>query len=116
MTNKTVISLTAEAVQHFQTVLKTGQWLRLAVKPSGCSGYEYDLSVCDHLDESCIEEAHGDIHVLIAKKSITYLLGTQIDHQVMSAGQSKVVFHNPQAQDYCGCGVSFSIKEQANEA
>lgn len=113
---KSTITITPAAQAHFTQFLKSDQWLRLAVKPSGCSGYEYDLKLASGQEEGVIFEQHGDITVGIPKASLTLLLGTEVDHELMPAGQAKVIYRNPQAQDYCGCGVSFSVKEADDEA
>lgn len=113
---KSTITMTPAAQAHFSLFIKSGQWLRLAVKPSGCSGYEYDLTIASGDEDNMIFEQHGQIKVGIPKSSLTLLLGTEVDHELMPAGQAKIIYRNPQAQDYCGCGVSFSVQESHNEA
>ena len=116
MSNKTTVVLTTSAQAYFARHLNDDQWIRLSVKPSGCSGYEYDLTISTELEQDVVYEQHGLVKVGIPKPSLTMLLGTEVDYTLMTAGQSKITYRNPQAQDYCGCGVSFSLKEESHEA
>ena len=107
-----VLDITQAAALYFQPRLSNEQrWIRISVKNTGCSGYQYDISPCAEPLDNDIIETHHDLAVCIEKKSAPILVGTTIDLQKLSAGQQKITFDNPSAQDYCGCGVSFSLKE-----
>ncbi len=112
----TIITMTPKAVKHFKKhITPIKSWLRVAVKPSGCSGYEYDIVLCDKSEPTDVCEQHHGLDVCIEKRSCAMLLGMTIDHQSLTAGQEKIVFNNPQAKDYCGCGVSFSLKGESDD-
>jgi iron-sulfur cluster assembly protein len=54
------------------------------------------------------EFENNGIKILVGKKSLLYLFGTELDH---SDGLNGKGFHfkNPQASRTCGCGESFAI-------
>jgi iron-sulfur cluster assembly protein len=66
---------------------------------------EFDDKV-DSLDE--IIETKAGLKVLIDKKSVLYLFGTELDY---SDGLNGKGFHwiNPNASRTCGCGESFAL-------
>jgi iron-sulfur cluster assembly protein len=51
---------------------------------------------------------HNDVMILIDKKSLLYLVGTELD---FTSGLNGKGFHfvNPNASRTCGCGESFSV-------
>ncbi len=82
--------------------------LRIAVKAGGCSGLTYDL---EFAAEACPDELtfHSEgIELLVPKKSLVYLVGTQLDYTEGLSGQG---FHfvNPNATRTCACGTSFAV-------
>jgi iron-sulfur cluster assembly protein len=107
-----MITLTERAAQHVHEFLArhaAGQHLRLAVKPTGCSGYKYvvEPTAVVH-DHDRVFESRG-VRVVIDAESLRYLEGTEIDYarEGLSAG---LRFTNPNVKETCGCGESFSIE------
>ncbi|MBI5494294.1 MAG: iron-sulfur cluster assembly accessory protein [Deltaproteobacteria bacterium] len=82
-------------------------WLRLAVQGGGCSGMSYHIDVARRMDQHDVEmEFHG-VKVVVDKKSLLYLGGTQLDFgQGLQAGWK---FINPNSKKACSCGESFAI-------
>ena len=83
-------------------------YLRLAVKPGGCAGMSYDMLVDDTLKVGDkIIYTNGDLQVITDPKSAPYLDGITIDFSddLIEAGFR---LSNPNAQNACGCGSSFS--------
>ena len=115
MTTETTISLTDSAAEHVKKVLEKnadGIGLRVGVKPTGCSGYQYVIETAKDIDaEDETIETHG-IKVIVDKKSLPYLAGTTLDFQ-REGLNSGFRFSNPNVQDSCGCGESFSFKDDA---
>jgi len=111
MSKTQTISVTEKAETHILLQLeKTGSsLLRLGVKESGCNGFMYTL---DYLtepsasDQALIDKSALSISALV--KDLPYVLGTEID-LVTEGLNSALVFKNPKAQSYCGCGESFSF-------
>lgn len=83
-------------------------YVRVGVRGGGCSGLAYDLS----FDRSCTDsdkifEDNG-IRIAVDKKSLLYLVGTQLDFSDGLNGKG-FSFLNPNAARTCGCGESFSV-------
>lgn len=86
---------------------KPGAALRVAVQGGGCSGLTYKLSYeYDERDGDKAYEQHG-VKLLIDKKSVIYLVGTELDFSDGLNGKG-FTFSNPNATKTCGCGTSFA--------
>ena len=108
------ISLTQAAAEHISGVIKkrgNGIGFKLAVKDTGCSGYSYVMGIAEeiHADDEVLTSQ--GIQLVIPKASLQYLQGTEIDLESRGLNR-KLIFNNPQAVDACGCGESFSLKEE----
>lgn len=84
-------------------------FLRVGVKGGGCSGLSYVMDFDDKADptDEIIEVSDG-LKVVIDKKSVLYLFGTELN---FSDGLNGKGFEwiNPNASRTCGCGESFSL-------
>ena len=116
MTNEPTISLTDSAAKHVKQILaknENGIGLRLGVKTTGCSGYQYVINTATEInDEDKTIESNG-VKVIVDDKSLAFLAGTELDF-VREGLNSGFKFKNPNVQDTCGCGESFSLKEESN--
>ena len=84
--------------------------LRLAVKPSGCSGYMYVLDYVREPQQDDRAFSFDDgVTVYVDQKSLPILNGTEIDY-VREGLNRFFKFRNPNAQGECGCGESFSVQ------
>ena len=105
------ITLTDAAASRVQAFLQNrgnGLGVRLGVKTSGCSGLAYVLEFVDELeDEDEVFEDRG-VKVIIDKKSLVYLDGTELDYGKEGLNEG-FKFNNPNVKDECGCGESFKI-------
>jgi len=82
--------------------------IRVGVRGGGCSGFTYVLEFAHELRKGERElESHG-VKIISDKKSLLYLLGTQIDYK-NELGNIGFKFENPTAKRTCGCGESFGI-------
>lgn len=83
--------------------------LRVAVKPSGCSGYKY---VLDYVTEPSAEdisiELEGGVTLYVDAHSMPLVKGAEIDYVTEGVNQF-FKFSNPNSQGECGCGESFSV-------
>lgn len=105
------IQLTEAAARRVQRQLGErghGFGLRLAVKPSGCSGYAYVLDYADETGpDDVVYETHG-ARLVVAKEALPMLDGLVLDFR--REGLNEVFrFENPNAEALCGCGESFSL-------
>ena len=109
------IQLTESAAKQIQTQLAkrgSGLGLRIGIKKVGCSGFAYTYDYADEVrpgDE--IVESHGT-KVVIDEKSADFLNGSTLDF-VKEGLKQAFKFDNPNVDAMCGCGESFSVKEQA---
>jgi iron-sulfur cluster assembly protein len=105
------ITLTAAAAERVKAFLGNrgkGVGLRLGVKTSGCSGMAYIIEFADEIDPS--DEVFEDkgVQVLVDKKSLIYLDGTELDYGKEGLNEG-FKFNNPNVKDSCGCGESFTV-------
>ncbi len=105
------IQLTEGAVKELTRIrdeqnLTAEHGLRVGVKGGGCSGFSYILGF-DVAKEG--DEVHevGGMKVYMQKAHALYLIGMEIDwHDGMN--NRGFTFNNPNADETCGCGTSFS--------
>ncbi|GIV58916.1 iron-sulfur cluster assembly accessory protein [Rhodocaloribacter litoris] len=83
-------------------------YLRIAVVPGGCSGLTYDLGWDTTRQETDHYAEVDGVRVLIDRKSLLYLEGSELDFTDGLEGKG---FHfiNPQAIRTCACGESFGL-------
>ena len=110
-----MVTLSNKAVNHLiELMMEEGitpdtHNLRVGVKGGGCSGLSYIMEFDDKVDSlDEIIETKAGLKVLIDKKSVLYLFGTELDY---SDGLNGKGFHwiNPNASRTCGCGESFAL-------
>ena len=105
------ITLTAPAAKHVAAFLVNrgkGLGLRLGVKTSGCSGMAYVLEFVDVLNEDDVMFEDKGVNVIVDKKSLAYLDGTELDF-VKEGLNEGFEFNNPNTNGECGCGESFNV-------
>jgi iron-sulfur cluster assembly protein len=80
--------------------------VRLAVEPSGCSGFRHRVGPEDNpLQGDAVFKA-GDLTLLVDAKSLPFVQGTTIDLEREGLAL-RLRFENPNATSHCGCGESF---------
>ena len=82
-------------------------YLRVAVRPGGCSGLSYEMFFDTEKAADDIVQDYGDVQVVVDPASAQYLSGASLDYKdgLQGAGFS---ISNPNATRSCGCGQSFS--------
>lgn len=83
-------------------------YVRVGVKGGGCSGLMYNLEFDTTLKEEDKLIEDNSIKIIVDKKSVLYLAGTELDFTGGLNGKG-FSFNNPNASRTCGCGESFSI-------
>jgi iron-sulfur cluster assembly protein len=109
-----MITITDSALEHLKEVMKEEgisndtHFLRVGVKGGGCSGLSYVMDFDDEITEMDEIIDLPDLKVVIDKKSVLYLFGTELQY---SSGLNGKGFQwvNPNASRTCGCGESFSL-------
>jgi len=87
--------------------------LRIGVKAGGCSGFEYIFAWEQAPKTTDVVFAGPDgAQVFVDPRSLRLLDGTVLDYDtgLISRG---FLFNNPNAKNTCGCGVSFSVEDNA---
>jgi len=105
------ITMTEPAAKHVANFLANrgkGLGLRLGVKTSGCSGMAYVLEFVDVLNEDDEIFTDKGVSIIVDKKSLVYLDGTELDF-VKEGLNEGFEFNNPNTDGECGCGESFSV-------
>ncbi len=83
-------------------------FIRVGVESGGCSGLSYKLTFdTETRPEDQVFEDKG-VKVVVDKKSVLYLAGTELDYSGGLNGKG-FVFSNPNASRTCGCGESFAV-------
>ena len=82
-------------------------FLRVAVRPGGCSGMSYDMFFDSERADDDIETEYGEVKVVIYPASAQHLDGASLDYKDGLQGAGFTI-SNPNAQRTCGCGQSFS--------
>ena len=82
--------------------------LRISVDGGGCSGFMYNYTFIDKIDEGdYILEKHG-VRIVIDQLSKTFLTKCKLDF-IEELGSSYFQIFNPSATAKCGCGNSFNV-------
>jgi iron-sulfur cluster assembly protein len=107
------ITFTENAASRIRTQLAQrgkGLGLRIGVKKVGCSGFAYTFDFADEVraDDAAFE-ADGAT-VVVAADSLPFIDGSRIDF-VKDGLKQMFTFDNPNVDNTCGCGESFSLKE-----
>jgi iron-sulfur cluster assembly protein len=110
-----MITISEKALQHITKLMIDGNItpdtnnLRVGVKGGGCSGLSYVMDFDDTIettDETV--EVDGGLKVVIDRKSVLYLYGTELDYSDGLNGKG-FQWGNPNASRTCGCGESFAL-------
>ena len=108
------IQLTSAARQRMQTFLANepgAAGVRFGVRKTGCSGYAYMVEIADAVGASDHVVELDGVKLVIDDKSVPFVDGTEIDFARQGLN-SNFVFRNPNVTGECGCGESFTVKEQ----
>jgi len=110
-TNIADISISDSANAHIRKQLDLTQasYLRLGVKESGCNGFMYMLDFLEApgADDACFNFANN-VAVCVSQADLEMVSGTEVD-MITEGLNSALVFKNPKATSYCGCGESFAV-------
>lgn len=109
-----MITISETAKKHIIEIMKGDNLppdkynLRVGVKGGGCSGLSYVMDFDDNIETTDEVVDIGEFKVVIDKKSVLYLFGTELQY---SSGLNGKGFQwiNPNASRTCGCGESFAL-------
>ena len=113
-----MIKLTDRASAEIKGLLEKQEtpeaMLRVFVAGGGCSGLQYGMSLEEDIMEGDERIAINGVNVIVDPRSAPYLDGAEIDYvDSLMGGGFKI--DNPNAKSSCGCGSSFTPKEEDAE-
>ena len=101
------INFSKKAVEKINQLVSKkpqGTFFRIAVKGGGCSGFKYDFTFDNKIEENDLKHEN----IVVDKSSLEMLKGSQVDFSQELIGDSFKI-SNPKTKSSCGCGVSFSF-------
>ena len=101
------INFSKKAVERINQLIAkkpSGTFFRIAVKGGGCSGFKYDFTFDNKIEDNDLK--HGNI--IIDNSSLEMLKGSEVDFSQELIGDSFKI-SNPKTKSSCGCGISFSF-------
>ena len=101
------IKFTENAIKQVNRLVSAkepGTYFRISVLGGGCSGFKYDFSFDNKIDQ----EDEKINNIIIDKASLEILRGSEIDF-VSELMETSFKISNPKTKSSCGCGISFSI-------
>ena len=101
------INFSKKAVERINQLIAkkpSGTFFRIAVKGGGCSGFKYDFTFDNKVDENDLRQEN----IVVDKSSLDMLKGSVVDFSEELIGESFQI-KNPKTKSSCGCGISFSF-------
>jgi len=101
------INFSKKAVERINQLISkkpSVTFIRIAEKCGGCSGFKYDFTFDNKIDENDLKHEN----IVVDKSSLDMLRGSEVDFSEELIGNSFKI-SNPKTKSSCGCGVSFSF-------
>ena len=101
------INFSRKAVEKITQLISKkppGTFFRIAVKGGGCSGFKYDFTFDNKIDDNDLRHEN----IVVDKSSLNMLKGSEIDFSEELIGTSFKI-SNPKTKSSCVCGISFSF-------
>nr|XP_020841957.1 LOW QUALITY PROTEIN: iron-sulfur cluster assembly 2 homolog, mitochondrial [Phascolarctos cinereus] len=108
--NEGHIRLTESCVKRLLEITEEAEFLRLQVEGGGCSGFQYKFSLDTVINPDDRVFEQGGARVVVDTDSLAFVKGAVVDFSQELIRSSFQVLNNPQAEQGCSCGTSFSIK------
>ncbi|XP_053235533.1 iron-sulfur cluster assembly 2 homolog, mitochondrial [Podarcis raffonei] len=104
------IYLSENCVKRLLEIAEASEFLRLQVEGGGCSGFQYKFSLDTvvNSDDRIFEQ--GGARVVVDLDSLSFVKGAMVDFNQELIRSAFQVVNNPQAEQGCSCGSSFSVK------
>ena len=105
------LTLSPAAAAHIRELVKqqpTLQGVRLGVKQTGCAGFGYVLDAVSEPDRDDLLFEYEGAKLWVPLRAMPFIDGTEVDY-VREGLNQLFKYHNPKAQNECGCGESFGV-------
>ena len=108
---KQVMEVTPIASRKIKELLLANdkEYLKIGVKPRGCSGMMYTMNYMDKSERKKFDElveTEDGAKIVGDTNALMSIIGTRMDY-VSDRLKSEFTFENPNAKSSCGCGESF---------
>jgi len=84
--------------------------IRVSTKSGGCNGWVYKMDFIEVVPKGDDVVQVDDITISVDPRALIQVIGTELDY-VESPIASEFIFNNPNSDNQCGCGKSFSLKQ-----
>jgi len=108
-----IVAVTETAAEYFhkQITESAAAGIRLSLKQAGCTGYKYIIEEVNAFPEDDLNiTLPNGVQLFVDVAYLSAIQGTKIDMRQQGLNFN-LVMQNPNVQDECGCGESFSIEE-----
>ncbi len=106
------LSLTGDADERLASLLDDrgldpdSAGLRVAVERGGCAGLSYRFDLVASPEPADVVQDRDGVNAFVDPAAVEYVDGAAIDH-TRSAHGTGFRIDNPNAEQQCGCGLSF---------
>ncbi|XP_022333482.2 iron-sulfur cluster assembly 2 homolog, mitochondrial-like [Crassostrea virginica] len=107
---KDLIKLSDSCVKRLKEIAEQNSYLRVIVDGGGCSGFQYKFDIDSKIHKDDKVFVKDGAKIAIDVDSLEFLKGSTIDYHEELIRSAFRVINNPQAEQGCSCGASFSIK------
>ncbi len=110
----TILNFTTKALAHFKHMVSMQgkeNKVKLGVKKMGCNGYAYYFEFTSRANKSDHKISVDSLDFFIPSDSVEIIKGSQVDFIIEGLNQG-VKFINPNASAVCGCGESFTVRDE----
>ena len=102
------VMLSENAAKRVAALTQQGQHFHLSVRPSGCTGFAYEITLVDTIADDDLRFESHNTPFYVALSAMPMLDGTELDF-VRQGLNSNFVYNNPNVKNLCGCGESFGV-------
>lgn len=103
------IKLSESCIKRLKELGLTEKYLRITVDSGGCSGFEYKFSI-DNISEGDKLIEQENCKVIVDEETESFIKGSTIDYYEELIKSGFRIIDNPNSEQACSCGSSFSPK------